>query len=57
MKRGRPKSDLNRRATGFRLDASLVHELKLEALRRGYQSPNELLEIWIREKLQKSRKK
>ncbi len=57
MKRGRPKTDLNRRATGFRLDANLVRELKLEALERGYQSPNELLEIWIREKLKKRKKK
>lgn len=57
MKRGRPKLELNRRATGFRLDASLIHQLKLEALKLGYQNPNELLEAWMREKLKKNRGK
>ena len=57
MKKGKTKTELNRRATGFRLDASLVHELKLEALKRGFKNPNDLLESMIREFLQKSKKK
>jgi predicted HicB family RNase H-like nuclease len=56
MKKGEPQPKVKKKSTGFRLDESLVRDLKMEAIRQGINA-NTLLESWIRERLQKSRKK
>lgn len=56
MKKGEPQPKVKKKSTGFRLDESLVRDLKVEAIRQGVNA-NTLLESWIRQMLQQNKKK
>ena len=47
MKKSKTQAEVERKATGFRLNVSLVQAIKMEAIKRGCQ-PNELVEEGIR---------
>jgi predicted DNA binding CopG/RHH family protein len=56
MQKGKTQPKMKKKSTGFRLDESLVRDLKIEAIRQGV-NPNTLLESWIRQMLQKNKQK